>query len=114
MVSRAHSGTDTGEHNNFDFFRGHETIPKDHCKLRLSEGHVLTLGSLGLCSIKSPDTFLETKQRLVNFGSLDLSLFVVGLAILGSFGTSEIDKKKLTTGVYTLLLDFNLSDSMRS
>ena len=73
---------------------------------------MLTLRALSLGVVKGSNALLEAQETLIDLSSFDLSLLVVGLAVLSSLRTSEIDQKEFTTGVDTLLLDLDLSDSM--
>jgi hypothetical protein len=114
VVCRAHSWTNTGKHNDLALLTGHKGISQDHGKFALTERHVLTLGSLAFLLIERSNALLQGKKRLVDLGTLSLSVFVVALAVLGSLRTCKINEKELTTIFDTLFLDLDLSNGMTS
>lgn len=75
---------------------------------------MLTLGSLAFLLIERSNALLQGKKRLVDLGTLSLSVFVVALAVLGSLRTCKINEKELTTIFDTLFLDLDLSNGMTS
>ena len=114
MVSGAHSWTNTSKHYNSDLFACKERVSEHHCQFALSKWHMLALISLSFLLIKCTHTFFKSKQRLIDFSPLCLSILVVTHAILSSLTTSQINKQQLSTLLNTLFLNLNLSNSMTS
>ena len=92
MVSGAHARTDASEHYDLDLLVGQETVPENHGELGLSEWDVLALRALALLRVKCSDAFLEAEKGLVDLSTLGLSIPVVALAVLGSFGTGKVNE----------------------
>lgn len=75
---------------------------------------MLSLGSLAFLLIQRSDALFESQEWLIDLRSLSLTIFVIALAVLGSLGSSKIDKQEFTTIFDPLFLNFDLSDSMTS
>ena len=73
---------------------------------------MLSLAALRLRRVQSAYALLQAKQRLIDLGSLDLTVLVVALAVLGTFGASQVNEQQFTARIDALLLDFNLSDGV--
>jgi len=114
MVSRTHSWANTGKHYNLDFLACHKGIPEYHGQLTLTEWNMLSLRCLTSLLIQSSHALLQSKKRLVYFGSFSLSFFVVALAVLSTLTTSQVNKEKFAALSNPFFLNFNLSYSMTS
>ena len=90
MVGGAHAGADARQHDDFDFIVSQEGVTENHRQLRLPERDVLALAALCLRLVKGTDALLEAKQRLVDFGTLELSVLVITLAVLGALRASQV------------------------
>lgn len=112
VIGRAHAGTNARQHYDFDFVVRKERVTEHHSQLGLPEGHVLSLAALRLRRVQCADALLQTEQGLVNLGSLDLTVLVVALAVLGTLGAGQVNEQQFTARIDTLLLDFNLSDGV--
>lgn len=64
--------------------------------------------------IQGTHTFFQAWERLIDLGTLSLSVFVIALAILRSLTASQVDKQELVPVLVSLLLDFDLCDGMTS
>lgn len=114
MICRTHSWTNASEHDNLYFVVSNERVSEYHSEFALPERNVLTLRGLTTLLIECTYAFLQTKKRLINFCTLSLSVFIVTLTILSSLTTCQVNKKKFTTVIDSLFLNFDLGDSMTS
>ena len=112
VIGTAHSRTNACQQDYLDFLARQERVSQDHCELALPERNVLTLRSLTFLRIKGSNTLFQPKEGLIDLSSLDLSVFVVALALLSSLTTSQINEQELSALLYSLLLNLDLSDGM--
>jgi len=66
----------------------------------------------GFLWIKCSNAFLKSQQRFINLSSFLLPILIIGLTVLSSFRSCQIDQQKFTRILHTFLMYLDLANSM--